>query len=485
MALQNTDSFLVQRGGASYKMEASNFVTFLDESGFGSSSVTISETAPADPEHGDMWWNSVDGNLYIYYQDVDTSQWVPANGDGGGGGFVNASVGPNVPAAASAGDLWYSTSDARLYIYDGAVWIDASPAAAPNISTISDTAPSTPASGDLWYDLDSARLYVYNGQFWVDSAPGYGIQDGAVGGAQLADDINIVTTGDITATSYNSGQLGGFRNLLINGDLRIWQRGTTFNNTGSGQYLADRWFVLGTDADFSKETLSSGKPYMRMVAPNSGAAITQRIEIQNLYGLEGKELTFSVSVKTANPDDVKFIGITYRQENGNYISLVVDESEATGLTANAWGRISKTFTLPAIPSNAGCLQIGVMNDTTNQTMDVSDFQLEVGPVATPFELRPIGMEMSLCQRYFIRTTNRHAIWTGMTVSGKLYSVSSDYPVQMRATPTIENVTSQAQQNFNTPELNVANFNSATFVATATATIDGNYYWVGFDANAEL
>ena len=128
MALQNTDSFLVQRGGASYKMEAASFVTFLDESGFGSSSVTISATAPGDPDNGDMWWNSVDGNLYIYYTDVDTSQWVPANGAGGGSGFTNASVGPNVPSNASQGDLWYSTNDARLYVYDGSVWIDASPA---------------------------------------------------------------------------------------------------------------------------------------------------------------------------------------------------------------------------------------------------------------------------------------------------------------------------------------------------------------------
>ena len=33
---------------------------------------------PSNPTAGEMWWCTEDGNLYIYYQDVDSSQWVPA-----------------------------------------------------------------------------------------------------------------------------------------------------------------------------------------------------------------------------------------------------------------------------------------------------------------------------------------------------------------------------------------------------------------------
>jgi hypothetical protein len=33
---------------------------------------------PSNPEDGQLWWNSDDGRLYIYYTDVDSSQWVPA-----------------------------------------------------------------------------------------------------------------------------------------------------------------------------------------------------------------------------------------------------------------------------------------------------------------------------------------------------------------------------------------------------------------------
>jgi hypothetical protein len=42
-------------------------------------SVSASTTLPVSPSPGNLWWNSEDGILYIYYQDVDSSQWVPTN----------------------------------------------------------------------------------------------------------------------------------------------------------------------------------------------------------------------------------------------------------------------------------------------------------------------------------------------------------------------------------------------------------------------
>ena len=40
--------------------------------------VTVGELAPGAPVEGEMWWCTTDGRLYIYYTDVDSSQWVPA-----------------------------------------------------------------------------------------------------------------------------------------------------------------------------------------------------------------------------------------------------------------------------------------------------------------------------------------------------------------------------------------------------------------------
>ena len=48
-------------------------------SGLGWTTVTgvaVSTAPPSGPKHADLWWNSYDGSLSIYYDDVDTNQWV-------------------------------------------------------------------------------------------------------------------------------------------------------------------------------------------------------------------------------------------------------------------------------------------------------------------------------------------------------------------------------------------------------------------------
>jgi hypothetical protein len=50
----------------------------------GGASVTTSDTAPSTPADGDLWYDSVGGRLYVYYQDPNTSQWVDAAPQGGG-----------------------------------------------------------------------------------------------------------------------------------------------------------------------------------------------------------------------------------------------------------------------------------------------------------------------------------------------------------------------------------------------------------------
>ena len=74
MALQDTDLFVVSRSGTNYKVPASDV---------GGASVTNSDTPPANPDEGDLWYNTVSGGLYVYYTDPTSSQWVgvAAGGD--------------------------------------------------------------------------------------------------------------------------------------------------------------------------------------------------------------------------------------------------------------------------------------------------------------------------------------------------------------------------------------------------------------------
>ena len=77
----------------------------------GGGSITVSETAPTDPApgQGDLWWDSVNGKLFVYYVDGDSSQWVDA-------------AGPSVAVQSSAptgyeGQLWLDDTDGSMYVY--------------------------------------------------------------------------------------------------------------------------------------------------------------------------------------------------------------------------------------------------------------------------------------------------------------------------------------------------------------------------------
>jgi hypothetical protein len=68
-----TDALNLRTGDARY----------LGQAGGGGN---IGATPPTSPADGDFWWDSVSGNLFIYYNDGTSSQWVPATTGGGGGG---------------------------------------------------------------------------------------------------------------------------------------------------------------------------------------------------------------------------------------------------------------------------------------------------------------------------------------------------------------------------------------------------------------
>jgi hypothetical protein len=130
MALQDTDFFLVNRNQESYKMAATALAAYV---GGGGASVHVGVDAPeGDPAQGDLWWKSDVGILYVYYIDENTEQWVQAAGGGGGGGGSSVTISDIAPPTPAQGDLWWNTEDGRLYVYytdnDSSQWVDASPA---------------------------------------------------------------------------------------------------------------------------------------------------------------------------------------------------------------------------------------------------------------------------------------------------------------------------------------------------------------------
>ena len=153
MAFQDTDLLLVNRSSASYKADVSTLKDYLVSSGVGAT-VTASDSPPGSPNAGDIWWNSTDGNLYLYYQDADSSQWVPAFSVGAAGGgedspvqSVNSLTGDVVLTTddIAEGTLKYSrwgTSGSNVYVTTGNVGVGTSTPGMPLSVVDSSGAPS-------------------------------------------------------------------------------------------------------------------------------------------------------------------------------------------------------------------------------------------------------------------------------------------------------------------------------------------------------
>lgn len=75
-----------------YNSTTGKFEGFTTQWGNLGGGATISDTAPSNPSSGDLWWNSTDGNLYVYYTDADTSQWVDTTGVGSSSSAVGGST---------------------------------------------------------------------------------------------------------------------------------------------------------------------------------------------------------------------------------------------------------------------------------------------------------------------------------------------------------------------------------------------------------
>lgn len=90
--------------------------SIVEIGGGGGASVTIATTAPSSPTAGDLWWNSEEGKLKIYYTDANTSQWVDASvgtvgatGATGADG-VDGTNGVGVPTGGTAGQALVKVS---------------------------------------------------------------------------------------------------------------------------------------------------------------------------------------------------------------------------------------------------------------------------------------------------------------------------------------------------------------------------------------
>lgn len=320
-----------------------------------------------------------------------------------------------------------------------------------------------------------------------------------------------------------------YRNAIINGRFAIAQRGTSFvaaaNNDDS--YNLDRWYVLsdGNDVvDITQNTsvVPTGGKYalaLDVETINKKFGIAQIIEHENCIGLIGETVTLSFKAKvsaTTKLDNVKAAIVSWSGTADTVTSDIVSAWNVEGtnptLIANATYENTPanlnlttsyaTYSVTAAVDTASAANIVVFiwSDVTDTTLGdflyITDVQLELGSVATPFERRPIGTELALCQRYLTRWGASTRICTGARgVVNSAYRAATTLPVALRGSGTLTwNDVTSTQATTVTAVTSFNNFvaigNTLSFDAVvATTGLDATLIATGasgfFQIDAEL
>lgn len=288
--------------------------------------------------------------------------------------------------------------------------------------------------------LNEVNDFVY-GETATGTSLRTAVDDGAaqtaLGGTTVG--VALFTAADAAAARLaagvpNSGPLSGLRNLIINGNFSVNQRGYISGTatTAANQYTLDRWRVVTSGQAATFTTTGAGRT---VTAPSGG--IEQVIEGASIGG-------------------------------GTY---VINWSGTASCTVNGVSSVKgATFTLTA-GSNA---TVRFSSGT------VGDVQVEPGEVATAFELRPAAVELMLCQRYYEKgfsTQEGH----GTVGSGE--SHTERFATPKRVAPTLT-YTSVSSANVSVTEVREPAVGGLTVFCSPTAT--AGYVWkCNWTASAEL
>jgi hypothetical protein len=244
---------------------------------------------------------------------------------------------------------------------------------------------------------------TYPFMFWADTANNKLKQRNAANNAWI--DILTLSTGQVlnapllgnaTITNaklaFDGGALSGFRNVIINGNFGINQRVYVSGAAvGAGLYGHDRWKMAASADTYTFSTTAN----VTTVTIPAGKILRQVVEGLNL-------------------------------QSGTYVLSWTGTAQGK-IGAGSYGASGVT---------------GSITGGTDTTIEfgpgtVSKVQLELGTVATPFEHRPIGTELALCQRYYQQHGDADSFrWFGISSGvGQEFQTPISFPVTMRTAPS--------------------------------------------------
>lgn len=340
-------------------------------------------------------------------------------------------------------------------------------------------------------------------------------------------------TGPTGPAGANGAQL---RNFVLNGGFNVWQRGTTFQLTGSGAvgYCADRWFMSQNGAaganlvtratDNSFNTL-----YRLQVQRIAGQTdvnqqrIGQVFETIDSIGLQNKDVTLSFyGICGANFSatsalvEMAFAGGTGTDQGASALQGGTWTGQASLGTIQAnlttsWQRF--TLTIPAATMGFYNQYGFYFRSTPTGTAGAADWwaiknvQIEANSAVSAFVVEPFGLTLERCKRFYQKTfpyataPAQNTGNTAGTLSGNANGTTNGtavfipwrFGVQMRTTPSfttynpsaananLRNITAGADLAVGVTDA----CDSSAYIVNAAVAIDNNLYRIHAAADAEF
>ena len=364
-----------------------------------------------------------------------------------------------------------------------------------------------------------------------DAAGAIGITSMKASNVNVGTAVTITESGidasgiGITCANLNRSQIGGRRNIVINGAMQVAQRATT--STTSGYSTVDRFqnLHLNTDEAPTQERASvssSDTPYRLGftksykitngnqtggAAADSMCLVDYRIESRDLRhcswnfkdSTENIVLSYWVKASVAQTYYVRiYTGDTPAQaytfgyalsantwtkivhKIPGYSNIVFDDDNGIGMIIRWYQYRGTDYTDNSVTLNEWRSHNSSQNTpdqtttwyTTNDaTWEITGVQLEAGDEATPFEHRSYAEEIQLCMRYCQKIFNAQLIGT-MNTSSRM-RIMANFTVPMRGTPSYTRTSSNL--SFQKAASNETSSNTTEAQGGATATAEGNSY----------
>ena len=350
-----------------------------------------------------------------------------------------------------------------------------------------------------------------------------------VGAAVTISESGIEASGiGITCANINGGSISGRRNIIINGDMRVAQRGTS--STSVGYQTCDRWYLAyggenEAPTQAKVDLSSSDTPYSlgfrnAYKITNGNQTSTDVADYLVFYtALEAQDLASSGWNYTSTLSDIT-LSFWAKSSVAKTFDVKLTTNDGTAqqfnhkfaLSANTWTKVVKT-----IPGNSnltfdhdtgkgieiqwdmysgtnytsgstvdqwvtynGSTSAPDQTDdwwTTNDaTFEITGIQLELGSQATTFEYRSFAEELRLCQRYCQPYLSYFEYTAGGT--GNLGGPTVSFATPMRAAPSFTSDHESKSSNWTFNSFNTAAPNSDargyTYFQIVFDTSDSNY-----------